>query len=90
MSKQQAEITIYLTQYCPYCVRARGLLNAKEVSYNEIDVGAQPELREEMIQKSNGVTSVPQIFIGDTHVGGCDDMFALESAGKLDALLFPE
>lgn len=89
MAKQQAEIIIYLTQYCPYCVRAKGLLNAKEVSYNEIDVGAQPELREEMIQKSMGVTSVPQIFIGNTHVGGCDDLFALEAAGKLDGLLFP-
>ena len=90
MSKTQAEIIIYLTQYCPYCVRAKSLLNAKEVTYTEIDVGAQPELRDEMIQKSNGVTSVPQIFIGDTHVGGCDDLFATEQAGKLDALLFPE
>jgi len=89
MSKIQAEITIYLTQYCPYCVRAKGLLNAKEVTYNEIDIGAQPDLRAEMIQKSNGVTSVPQIFIGETHVGGCDDLFAVESAGKLDQLLFP-
>lgn len=90
MSKAQAEIIIYLTQYCPYCVRAKSLLNAKEVSFTEIDVGAQPELRDEMIQKSNGVTSVPQIFIGGTHVGGCDDLFATESAGKLDAMLFPE
>lgn len=89
MSKKQAEITVYLTQYCPYCVRAKGLLNAKEVTYNEIDVGAQPDLRAEMIQKSNGVTSVPQIFVGETHVGGCDDLFAIESAGKLDQLLFP-
>ena len=89
MSKTQAEITLYITQYCPYCVRARGLLNAKEVTYNEIDIGAQPEQRAEMLQKSNGVTSVPQIFIGDTHVGGCDDLFATESAGKLDQLLFP-
>lgn len=88
MSKTQAEITIYLTQYCPYCVRAKGLLNSKEVSYNEIDIGAQPELRDEMLQKSNGVSSVPQIFIGDTHVGGCDDLFATEAAGKLDQLLF--
>lgn len=89
MSKIQADITLYLTQYCPYCVRAKSLLNAKEVNYTEIDVGAQPELRNEMIQKSNGVTSVPQIFIGNTHVGGCDDLFAAESAGKLDVLLFP-
>lgn len=90
MSREQAEIIIYLTQYCPYCVRAKSLLNAKSVNYTEIDVGAQPEFREQMIQKSNGVTSVPQIFIGQTHVGGCDDLFALQSAGKLDALLFPE
>lgn len=89
MPKEQAEITIYLTQYCPYCVRAKSLLNSKQVNYNEIDVGRQPELREEMIQKSNGVTSVPQIFIGDVHVGGCDDLFATESAGKLDGMLFP-
>ena len=87
---QQAEIIIYLTQYCPYCVRAKSLLNSKNVSYQEIDVGAQPELRKEMIQKSNGVTSVPQIFIGSTHVGGCDDLYATEAAGKLDALLFPQ
>jgi len=89
MSKEQAEIIIYLTQYCPYCVRAKSLLNSKEVNYTEIDVGVQPELRDVMTQKSNGVTSVPQIFIGDAHVGGCDDLFAAESAGKLDGLLFP-
>ena len=89
MSKTQAEVTLYITQYCPYCVRARGLLNAKEVTYNEIDIGVQAEQRAEMIQKSNGMTSVPQIFIGTTHVGGCDDLFAAESADKLDQLLFP-
>jgi len=90
MSKTQAGITIYLTQLCPYCVRAKGLLNSKQVEYEEIDVGTQPELFEVMVEKSNGVTSVPQIFIGDHHVGGCDDLFALESAGKLDELLFPQ
>ena len=90
MSKTQAEIIIYLTQYCPYCVRAKSLLNSKQVNYTEIDVGVQPELREEMIQKSHGITSVPQIFIGDTHIGGCDDLFAIESAGQLDAMLFVE
>ena len=89
MSKTQAEITLYITQYCPFCVRAKGLLNAKEVTYNEVDIGARQDQRAEMIQKSNGVTSVPQIFIGDTHVGGCDDLFAAESAGKLDQQLFP-
>jgi len=89
MSKIQADIIVYLTQSCPYCVRAKSLLNSKEINYTEIDVGAQPELRNEMIQKSSGVTSVPQIFIDETHVGGCDALFAAESAGKLDALLFP-
>lgn len=89
MSKTQADITVYLTQYCPYCVRAKSLLNSKEVNYTEIDVDAQPALRSEMIQKSNGITSVPQIFIGETHVGGCDDLFAAESAGQLDGMLFP-
>jgi glutaredoxin 3 len=89
MSKAQAEIIIYLTQYCPYCVRAKSLLNTKEVQYSEIDVGSAPDLRDEMTQKSHGVTSVPQIFIGGTHIGGCDDLFAKESAGQLDALLFP-
>ena len=89
MSKVQAEITIYITQYCPYCVRAKSLLNSKQVNYTEIDVGLEPELRVVMTQKSNGVNSVPQIFIGDTHVGGCDDLFAAESAGKLDGMLFP-
>ena len=89
MSKIQADIIVYLTQSCPYCVRAKSLLNSKEINYTEIDVGAQPELQNEMIQKSSGVTSVPQIFIDETHVGGCDALFAAESAGKLDALLFP-
>ncbi len=88
MSKQQANIIIYVSQYCPYCVRAKSLLNSKEVEYEEIDVDAQPQRRAEMVQKSNGITSVPQIFIADTHVGGCDDLFAMESAKKLDQLLF--
>ena len=89
MPKTQAKITIYLTSFCPYCVRAKALLNSKKVEYEEIDVGALPELREEMVEKSNGVTSVPQIFIGELHIGGCDDMYALDAAGKLDEILFP-
>ncbi len=89
MSKVQAEITIYVTPYCPYCVRAKSLLNAKEVNFTEIDIAEQPEQRAEMIQKSNGITSVPQIFIGSIHLGGCDDLLATEAAGKLDQLLFP-
>jgi len=89
MPKIQAEITVYITPYCPYCVRATSLLNSKDVNFTEIDVAENPELRTEMIQKSNGVTSVPQIFIGTRHIGGCDDLFAEEAADKLDQLLFP-
>jgi glutaredoxin 3 len=89
MSKKQADITIYVTQFCPYCVRAKSLLHSKTVDFTEIDVGVHPELRNEMIEKSQGVTSVPQIFIGNTHVGGCDDLFAIHSADQLDTLLFP-
>ncbi len=88
MQKIQAEITIYVTPYCPYCVRAKNLLKSKELIYTEIDVAESPELRADMIQKSNGVTSVPQIFIGSTHVGGCDDLFAAEADDTLDQLLF--
>ena len=81
-----SEIVMYSTAACPYCWRAKTLLDKKGVSYTEIRVDIQPELRPEMIQRS-GRTSVPQIFIGDVHVGGCDDMYALERAGELDKLL---
>jgi len=89
-STKHAAVQIYVSQYCPYCTRAKGLLNAKGISYDEVDVDAEPLRRSEMIDKSNGITSVPQIFIEQQHVGGCDDMFALENQGKLDALLFPK
>lgn len=81
-----AQVVIYSSDWCPYCIRAKQLLASKSVSFDEIRVDGKPDLRAEMTRKA-GRTSVPQIWIGDTHVGGCDDLFALERAGKLDALL---
>jgi glutaredoxin 3 len=81
-----AKVTLYSTGWCPYCSRARALLNRKGATVEEIDVESAPEKRAEM-QARSGRRSVPQIFIGDHHVGGCDDLHALEAAGKLDALL---
>lgn len=77
---------MYSTRFCPYCVRARMLLESKGVQYVDIRVDQQPDLRAEMVRRS-GRTSVPQIFIDDLHVGGCDDMYALEQQGRLDPLL---
>ncbi|MBC3365169.1 glutaredoxin 3 [Pseudomonas sp. SWRI154] len=79
-------VVVYSSDYCPYCSRAKMLLKNKGVEFEEIKVDGKPQLRAEMTKKA-GRTSVPQIWIGDTHVGGCDDLFALERAGKLDALL---
>ncbi len=79
-------VVIYSSDYCPYCMRAKQLLKNKGVTFNEIKVDGEPALRAEMTRKA-GKTSVPQIWIGSTHVGGCDDLHALERAGKLDALL---
>jgi len=79
-------VLMYTTGWCPYCERARQLLRRKDVPVTEIDLDSAPEKRAEMQQKS-GRRTVPQIFIGDTHVGGSDDLHALEDAGKLDALL---
>ncbi|HWS03050.1 MAG TPA: glutaredoxin 3 [Gammaproteobacteria bacterium] len=79
-------VVMYSTGFCPYCVRARMLLDRKSVIYTDIRVDLEPALRAEMIQRS-GRTSVPQIFIDDFHVGGCDDMYALEQQGRLDPLL---
>jgi glutaredoxin 3 len=79
-------VDIYTTGWCPYCARARELLNAKKVNFTEIDIESAPGLREQMIERS-GRTSVPQIFIGSTHVGGCDDLYALDQSGGLDPLL---
>jgi len=80
-------VTIYTTPICPYCVRAKSLLGKKGVLYDEIDVMMDMKAREEMLAKSGGARTVPQIFIGDTHVGGCDELYALERDGKLDPLL---
>jgi len=80
------EILIYTTTICPYCVMAKRLLDKKGASYTEINVGTQTGLREEMIRKTKRRT-VPQIYIGDFHVGGFDDLYALEQQKKLDALL---
>ena len=79
-------IEIYTTPYCSYCQWAKELLNRKGVSFTEIDVSNR-ELRAKMTTRANGRSTVPQIFIGDTHVGGCDELYALEDAGRLDPLL---
>ncbi|MBC8027713.1 MAG: glutaredoxin 3 [Steroidobacteraceae bacterium] len=79
-------VVIYTTGWCPYCQRARKLLEKKGVSFTEIDVESDPGKRAEM-QARSGRRTVPQIFIGDSHVGGCDDLHDLEDEGKLDALL---
>jgi glutaredoxin 3 len=80
-------VTVYTTPICPYCVRAKTLLGKKGVPYNEVDVMMDMKAREEMLAKSGGARTVPQIFIGETHVGGCDELYALERDGKLDPLL---
>lgn len=84
---QQPRIEIYATQTCPFCIAAKSLLREKGARFDEINVGAHPERRAEMIQRAGGRRTVPQIFIGGTHIGGCDDLHALERAGKLDDLL---
>jgi glutaredoxin 3 len=81
------EIVIYTKDYCPYCHAAKDLLTAKGAAFTEIDLMKHPERRAEMIDKAGGRSSVPQIFIGGRHVGGSDDIHALDDAGKLDALL---
>jgi glutaredoxin 3 len=81
------QVEIYTTRYCPYCIAAKRLLSGKNVQFTEIDVGGDPQGRSVMVARANGRTTVPQIFIGGTHVGGCDDLYALDEAGRLDALL---
>jgi glutaredoxin 3 len=81
------KITLYTTPICPYCVRAKQLLKKKGAEYEEVDVFMDGKARAEMEEKSGGARTVPQIFIGEVHVGGCDDLYALESAGELDLLL---
>ncbi|EJF92973.1 glutaredoxin 3 [Bartonella taylorii] len=79
------EIKLYTRPNCPYCTKARDLLDKKGVKY--IDIDATTSRRQEMVQRANGRNTFPQIFIGDYHVGGCDDLYALENEGKLDSLL---
>ena len=81
-----AKITIYTTPICPYCVRAKQLFQRKGVSYDEIDVSRNQELRQQLVQQTKQRT-VPQIFINEQHIGGCDDLYALERQGALDSLL---
>ena len=81
-----ADVVIYTRPFCGYCARAVSLLNEKGVAFEEIEAGMDPKLRQEMMEKS-GRSTFPQIFIGGKHIGGCDDMMALDRAGKLDALL---
>jgi len=80
-------VRIYTTPICPYCVRAKSLLKKKGATVEEVDIFMDAGAREEMEAKTGGARSVPQIFIGDTHVGGCDELYALEKEGKLDPLL---
>lgn len=82
-----AKVTIYTTMLCPYCHMAKDLLRQKGIAFDEIDVDGRPGLRAEMRAKAGGRNTVPQIWIGDRHVGGCDDLYALDRAGNLDPLL---
>ena len=80
------KVVVYSSDWCPYCIRAKQLLDSKGVTYEEVRVDGQPQLRAEMTKKA-GRTSVPQIWIDDRHIGGCDELHALNRAGKLDPLL---
>jgi glutaredoxin 3 len=82
-----ANVTIYTRQFCGFCSAAKRLLDNKSVAYVEHDATFKPDLKREMIKRAKGGATFPQIFVGDTHVGGCDELHALERAGKLDALL---
>ena len=82
-----AEVTIYTRQLCGFCTAAKNLLSGKGVSFTEHDATFDPQLRQEMVSKSQGASTFPQIFIGDIHVGGCDDLMALDRAGNLERML---
>lgn len=82
-----AKIRVFTTRVCPYCRRAKALLDKKGAVYEEIDVSDDAALRQAMTVEAGGARTVPQIFIGETHVGGCDDLYALDKAGKLDPIL---
>lgn len=80
------QVLMYSTRYCPFCIRAKSLLNSKKVPFEDISIDGKGALRQQMIQAS-GRTSVPQIWIGDVHVGGCDELVSLERRGQLDSML---
>ncbi len=82
-----AQVEIYTTNVCPYCVKAKRLLDAKDVDYKEIDLTGDDEGRMDLLKKSNGMRTVPQIFINGQHIGGCDNLYELEDKGELDRLL---
>jgi glutaredoxin 3 len=81
------DIVIYTKSWCGYCTRAKALLTRKGVPFEEVEISSDNTLRDEMVSRAGGKQTVPQIFIGDTHVGGCDDLYELENEGKLDAIL---
>jgi glutaredoxin 3 len=80
-------VTIYTKAWCPYCMAAKDLLQEKGVAFDEIEITGKAQLRDEMVAKAGGRSTVPQIFIGERHVGGCDDLYALDRRGELDKLL---
>lgn len=82
-----AEVTIYTRDFCGYCSAAKRLLAGKGIAFIEHDATYSPDLRAQMIQRANGRSTFPQIFVGDTHVGGCDDLYELDRSGKLDPML---
>jgi glutaredoxin 3 len=87
VSPPMADVVIYTRPFCGYCARALSLLGKKGVDFTEIDAGMDPDKRREMVERSSGRNTFPQIFIGGTHIGGCDEMMALERDGKLDPML---
>ena len=82
-----SHVTIYTKPYCPYCIRAVSLLEKKGVAFTEIEAAFDPDKRQEMMRRAGGRATFPQIFVGDRHIGGCDEMLALDRDGKLDTLL---
>ena len=81
------KVKIYTTPYCPFCIKAKKLFKGKNINFEEVDLSKNPEKFEEMINKSNGAKTVPQIFVNDTHIGDCDQIHELENKGELDKLL---
>ena len=81
------KVTIYTRAFCPYCSRAVSLLQKKGVDFDEIDAGMDPARKQEMVTRANGARTFPQVFVGERHVGGCDELMALEKAGKLDPMI---